>query len=108
MAMPCRQPSFSTAGYARGSGLALRFRAKARAGGIAPDFIRTSTARQSLASHRAAKLLRQRRRVLQSRCFENVQNVSLPKVQSKSEWVLTQDAFDGFLATLDRDRDKAG
>ena len=34
--------------------------------------------------------------------------MSLPKVQSKSEWVLTQDAFDGFLSTLDRDRDKAG
>ena len=34
--------------------------------------------------------------------------MSLPKVQSKSKWVLTQDAFDGFLSTLDRDRDKAG
>lgn len=34
--------------------------------------------------------------------------MSLPKVQRKSEWVLTQAAFDGFLATLDRDRDKAG
>jgi DNA-directed RNA polymerase specialized sigma24 family protein len=34
--------------------------------------------------------------------------VSLPKVPSKSEWVLTQAAFDGFLATLDRDREKAG
>jgi DNA-directed RNA polymerase specialized sigma24 family protein len=37
-----------------------------------------------------------------------IQNVSLPKVRRKSEWVLTQAAFDGFLATLDRDRDKAG
>jgi len=34
--------------------------------------------------------------------------VSLPKVLPKSEWVLTQAAFDGFLATLDRVRDKAG
>ena len=34
--------------------------------------------------------------------------MSLPKVKPKSEWVLTQAAFDGFLATLDRDRDKAG
>jgi DNA-directed RNA polymerase specialized sigma24 family protein len=34
--------------------------------------------------------------------------VSLPKVPPKSDWVLTQAAFDGFLATLDRDRDKAG
>ena len=34
--------------------------------------------------------------------------VSLPKVPPKSEWVLTQAAFDGLLATLDRDRDKAG
>jgi DNA-directed RNA polymerase specialized sigma24 family protein len=34
--------------------------------------------------------------------------VSLPKVQPKSEWVLTQAAFDGFLAALDRDREKAG
>ena len=34
--------------------------------------------------------------------------MSLPKVQPKSEWVLTQAAFDGFLATLDRDREKAG
>ena len=40
--------------------------------------------------------------------LESVQNVSLPKVQLKSEWVLTQAAFDGFLATLDRDREKAG
>jgi DNA-directed RNA polymerase specialized sigma24 family protein len=40
--------------------------------------------------------------------FGSVQNVSLPKVLPKSEWVLTQAAFDGFLATLDRDRDKAG
>jgi DNA-directed RNA polymerase specialized sigma24 family protein len=38
----------------------------------------------------------------------SVQNVTLPKVPRKSEWVLTQAAFDGFLATLDRDRDKAG
>jgi DNA-directed RNA polymerase specialized sigma24 family protein len=36
------------------------------------------------------------------------QSVSLPKIPTKSEWVLTQAAFDGFLATLDRDRDKAG
>lgn len=34
--------------------------------------------------------------------------MSLPKVTPKSEWVLTQAAFDGFLATLDRDREKAG
>ena len=34
--------------------------------------------------------------------------MSLPKVPPKSEWVLTQAAFDGFLASLDRDRDKAG
>ena len=34
--------------------------------------------------------------------------MSLRKVLPKSEWVLTQAAFDGFLATLDRDRDKAG
>lgn len=34
--------------------------------------------------------------------------MSFPKVQPKSEWVLTQAAFDGFLAALDRDRDKAG
>ena len=34
--------------------------------------------------------------------------MSLRKVPLKSEWVLTQAAFDGFLATLDRDRDKAG
>ena len=34
--------------------------------------------------------------------------MSLPKVLRKNEWVLTQAAFDGFLATLDRDRDKAG
>ena len=40
--------------------------------------------------------------------FESIQNVSLPKVPLKSEWVLTQAAFDGFLTTLDRDRDKAG
>ena len=34
--------------------------------------------------------------------------MSLSKVVRKSEWVLTQAAFDGFLATLDGDRDKAG
>jgi DNA-directed RNA polymerase specialized sigma24 family protein len=34
--------------------------------------------------------------------------VSLPKVRPKTEWVLTQAAFDGFLARLDGDRDKAG
>jgi DNA-directed RNA polymerase specialized sigma24 family protein len=34
--------------------------------------------------------------------------VSLPKVRTKNEWVLTQAAFDGFLATLDRDRERAG
>lgn len=34
--------------------------------------------------------------------------MSLPKVRAKSEWVLTQAAFDCFLATLDRDREKAG
>lgn len=32
----------------------------------------------------------------------------MAEVITKSEWVLTQAAFDGFLATLDRDRDKAG
>src|SRR5687767_11418868 len=37
-----------------------------------------------------------------------LRNVSLLKVPPKSEWVLTQAAFDGFLATLDKDRDKAG
>ena len=41
-------------------------------------------------------------------CFESVQNVSLPKLKPKSEWVLTQAAFDGFLAILDKDREKAG
>lgn len=45
---------------------------------------------------------------LKSCCFKSIQNVSLPKVPPKSEWVLTQAAFDGFLATLDRDREKAG
>ena len=34
--------------------------------------------------------------------------MSLTKVPPKSEWVLTQAAFDGFLAKLDRDREKAG
>ena len=34
--------------------------------------------------------------------------MSLPKVPPKREWVLTQAAFDGFLAILDRDREKAG
>ena len=34
--------------------------------------------------------------------------MSLPKIPPKNEWVLTQAAFDGFLATLDGDRDKAG
>ena len=34
--------------------------------------------------------------------------MSLPKIPPQSEWVLTQAAFDGFLATLDRDREKAG
>lgn len=34
--------------------------------------------------------------------------MSLRKVPAKSQWALTQAAFDGFLATLDRDRDKAG
>ena len=34
--------------------------------------------------------------------------MSLRKVSPKSEWVLTQAAFDGFLAMLDSDRDKAG
>lgn len=42
------------------------------------------------------------------RCLESVQNVSLPKAPPKADWVLTQAAFDGFLATLDRDRDRAG
>jgi DNA-directed RNA polymerase specialized sigma24 family protein len=40
--------------------------------------------------------------------FERVQNVSLRKAPRKSDWVLTQPAFDGFLAILDRDREKAG
>ena len=35
-------------------------------------------------------------------------SVSLPKTKPKSEWALTQAAFDRFLAMLDRDRDKAG
>lgn len=30
--------------------------------------------------------------------------MSLPKIRPKSEWVLTQAAFDGFLASLDRDQ----
>ncbi len=34
--------------------------------------------------------------------------MSLAKIPPKSEWILTQAAFDGFLAALDRDRDKAG
>jgi DNA-directed RNA polymerase specialized sigma24 family protein len=34
--------------------------------------------------------------------------VSLPKIPLKREWVLTQAAFDGFLAALDSDREKAG
>jgi DNA-directed RNA polymerase specialized sigma24 family protein len=34
--------------------------------------------------------------------------VSLAEVPPKSEWILTQAAFDGFLATLDHDRDRAG
>ena len=34
--------------------------------------------------------------------------MSLPKIRPKSEWVLTQAAFDCFLAALDRDREKAG
>lgn len=34
--------------------------------------------------------------------------MSLRKVLPKSEWVLTQAAFDGFLATLDINRDTAG
>lgn len=34
--------------------------------------------------------------------------MSLPKIKPKGEWVLTQAAFDGFLALLDRDREKAG
>lgn len=34
--------------------------------------------------------------------------MSLPKATNKSEWVLTQEAFDRFLAELDLDRDKAG
>lgn len=33
--------------------------------------------------------------------------MSLAKVPPKHKWVLTQAAFDGFLAMLDRDRDKA-
>jgi DNA-directed RNA polymerase specialized sigma24 family protein len=36
------------------------------------------------------------------------ENVSFPKTSSRKEWVLTQDAFDRFLALLDRDREKAG
>jgi DNA-directed RNA polymerase specialized sigma24 family protein len=34
--------------------------------------------------------------------------VDVPKTRLKKEWVLTKEAFDRFLATLDRDRDKAG
>jgi DNA-directed RNA polymerase specialized sigma24 family protein len=34
--------------------------------------------------------------------------VSLAKVKPRRHWVLTQGAFDRFLATLDRDRDTAG
>lgn len=34
--------------------------------------------------------------------------MSLPKIPLKREWVLTQAAFDGFLAALDSDREKAG
>ena len=34
--------------------------------------------------------------------------MSLRKVSLKGEWVLTQAAFDGLLAMLDSDRDKAG
>lgn len=34
--------------------------------------------------------------------------MSLRKLRPKSEWVLTQAAFDGFLAILDKDREKAG
>ena len=40
--------------------------------------------------------------------MKRVQSVSLSKAPLKSKWVLSQAAFDGFLATLDRDRDKAG
>jgi DNA-directed RNA polymerase specialized sigma24 family protein len=39
---------------------------------------------------------------------ESDQKLSLSKVSAKSEWVLTQAAFDAFLATLDRNREKAG
>lgn len=45
---------------------------------------------------------------IQKLLLESVPDVSLPKIRPKSEWVLTQAAFDGFLATLDGDRDKAG
>ena len=34
--------------------------------------------------------------------------MSFPKTSSRKDWVLTQDAFDRFLALLDRDREKAG
>lgn len=40
--------------------------------------------------------------------FGECSDVSLPKAPPKANWVLTQAAFDGFLATLDRDRDRAG
>lgn len=38
---------------------------------------------------------------------EHSQNVEFP-TPSKKEWVLTKEAFDRFLARLDRDRDRAG
>ena len=57
---------------------------------------------------RSGKCAQSRRVNLKGWCFESVKIVSLPKVRPKSEWVLTQAAFDGFLATLDSDRDKAG
>jgi hypothetical protein len=38
--MPRRQPSFFKVGYAHGSGIAPKFWAKGRTGGIAPNAIR--------------------------------------------------------------------
>jgi DNA-directed RNA polymerase specialized sigma24 family protein len=34
--------------------------------------------------------------------------VEIPTTPTKKEWVLTKEAFDSFLARLDRDRDRAG
>jgi len=42
------------------------------------------------------------------RSLKSVHKVSSPKTAPNKDWVLTQKAFDRFLATLDGDRDKAG